>query len=167
LRVVAAAVVGGLALMSVARAGDVNWDNGASNFIWDTSSLNWTGAAWNNAAGNGAIFGATGVGAISVPGPINVNSMNFTVNGYSLTGSGPITFVNGTSTQTTGVVAAPVGVSADIQVPITSAVGFQKIGAGTVLLNNSGNNFATAGIPLDPRGTVVADLLVGRMTMKD
>jgi fibronectin-binding autotransporter adhesin len=143
------------------RAADMNWDNGSSNFLWNTASLNWTGAAWNNAAGDGAIFGATGVGAINVPSPINVNSMNFTVDGYSLNGAGPITFVNGTSTQTTGVVAVGTASTAQISVPISSSVGFQKLGAGTLVLNNSGNNFITTGIPLDSRGTVVADLLVG------
>ena len=66
---------------------DVNWDNGSTNFLWNTSSLNWTTAAWNNANGNGAIFGATGVGEIQLPGPINVNSLNFTVDGYTLNGS--------------------------------------------------------------------------------
>ena len=111
--------------MPSAHAADVNWDNGSGNFSWDTTSLNWTGAAWNNAGGDGAIFGATGVGAINVPGPINVNSMNFTTSGYTLNGAGPFTFVNGTSTQTTGVINTPTGVSAQINVPINSAVGFR------------------------------------------
>src|SRR5438045_2105061 len=100
----AAAILAVASFVGSSRAADVNWDNGSGNFIWDTSSLNWTGAAWNNSAGDGAIFGATGVGAISVPGPINVNSLNFTVDGYSLNGTGPLNFVNGTSTQTTAVV---------------------------------------------------------------
>src|SRR5689334_13468600 len=60
------------------RAADVSWDNGSSNMAWDTSSVNWTGAAWNNAAGDGAVFGAVGAGAINLPGAINVDSMNFT-----------------------------------------------------------------------------------------
>src|SRR5687768_4479954 len=59
------------------HAADVSWDNGSSNSLWDTTSVNWSGAAWNNANGDGAIYGATGVGAINLPGPINVNSLNF------------------------------------------------------------------------------------------
>src|SRR5688572_4863713 len=74
------------------RAADVSWDNGSGNFAWDTTSLNWAGAAWNNAAGDGAVFGPAGAGAIDLPGPINVNSMNFTAGGYTLNGSGPFTF---------------------------------------------------------------------------
>src|SRR5687767_12377252 len=119
------------------RAADVNWDNGSGNSLWDTSSLNWSGAAWNNANGDGAIFGATGVGAISLPGPINVNSLNFTVDGYSLIGTGPINFVPGTSTQTSGVVNVAASSSATINPTINSTVGFQKIGAGTLTLNGS------------------------------
>ena len=142
------------------HAADVSWDNGSSNSIWDTTSLNWSGAAWSNAAGDGALFGATGAGAISVPGPINVNSMHFTAPGYSLNGAGPFTFVDGTSTQTTGVVTVESGASAQINVPINSAVGFQKIGAGTLVLGGSGSSF-TGAIPLNPRGTLVADVLVG------
>ena len=72
-RVTLAAIAAGSGAASL-RAADVSWDNGSSNFVWDTSSLNWTGAAWNNAAGNGAIFGFPGVGAISVPGILSVTT---------------------------------------------------------------------------------------------
>ena len=104
------------------RAADVSWDNGSSNFAWDTSSLNWSGAAWNNTTGDGAIFGATGVGAINLPGPINVNSINFTVDGYTLNGAGPLNFVPGTSTQTSGVVNVAAS-SATINPTINSTSG--------------------------------------------
>src|SRR5262245_40875192 len=87
-------------LPSPIRAGDKTWNNGDGNFLWDTTSLNWTGTAWNNAAGDGAIFNLTGAGAVDVSSTINVNSLNFTVNGYSLNGTGSLNFVNGTSTQT-------------------------------------------------------------------
>jgi autotransporter-associated beta strand protein len=139
-------------------AADVTWD-GATNFSWDTASPNWNGAAWNNAAGNGAIFGATGAGAISVPGAIDVNSMNFTANGYTLNGSGPFTFVDGISTQTTGVVNVGAGLSVQINVPINSAVGFQKIGPGVLELSAPGSY--TAGVPLDGRAVTTAGLLIG------
>src|SRR5262245_54903473 len=63
---------------ALALAGDKTWDNGAGTFIWNTADLNWTGTAWNNAAGDGAIFGVTGAGTINVPAGIFVNSFNFT-----------------------------------------------------------------------------------------
>jgi hypothetical protein len=145
-----------------ARAGDVTWNNGSSNFLWDTTSLNWSGSAWNNAAGDGAIFGATGVGAISLPGPINVNSLNFTVGGYSLNGTGPLSIANGTSTQTTGVANVASGATATINVPVYSSLGFQKIGGGTLELTAPGSFYG--GIGLDARSVLQADLLVGGFT---
>jgi autotransporter-associated beta strand protein len=142
-----------------ARGADVTWDNGSANFLWDTTSLNWTGAAWNNANGDGAIFGATGVGAINVTTPVNVNSMNFNVDGYSLSGS-DITFVNGVSTQTTGVVNVATSCNATINNKIISNVGFQKIGSGTLNLNGS-NGPIVGNVGLDGRSTLQADVLVG------
>lgn len=145
---------------SSAFAADVMWDNGSLNFLWDTTSANWNGAAWNNASGNGAIFGATGVGAITVNEPISVNSLHFTADGYTLNGPGSLTIANGTSTQTTGVVNVGTGVSAAFNVGVTSALGFQKIGGGTLTLNNA-CNFTSPGVFIDPRGNLRADLLVG------
>lgn len=140
-------------------AADVTWDNGSTDFLWNTSSLNWTGAAWNNAAGDGAIFGANGVGAISVPGAINVNSMSFLVDGYKLDGAGSITFVDGVSTWTTGVINVATLATAQVNVPLHSALGFQKIGPGVLELTAPGS--FTGYVPLDARGTTGAGLLVG------
>ncbi len=156
---VAIAAVALVAGSSVVPAGDVTWDNGTSNFQWDTSSVNWTGAVWNNANGDGAIFGPIGVGSLNLAGPINVNSLNFTVDGYSLTGAGPLNFVNGVSTQTTGVANVAPGATAKIHVPINSAVGFQKIGAGTLELNGPGSY--TGAYPIDSRANWTAGLLIG------
>jgi fibronectin-binding autotransporter adhesin len=142
-----------------ARAGDVTWTNGSSNSQWDMSSLNWNTGAWNNAAGDGAIFNATGVGPINVTGPINVNSLNFTVDGYSLTGTGPINIVSGSSTQTTRVVNVAAAATAEIFVPVNTLLGFQKIGPGTLELNAPGSYYGAIG--LDSRNTLKADLLIG------
>ncbi len=149
---------------SPAFAADVTWDNGSSNFEWDTSSLNWMGAAWNNAAGDGAIFGATGVGGINVAGPINVNSLNFLADGYAFNGTGSLDIVDGLSTQTTAVVNVAPGATAKINIPVNSTLGFQKIGTGVLELNAPVN--ITGGIPLTlnpygPLGIIRTDLLVG------
>ena len=120
-----------------ARAGDVNWDNGSTISSGTPPALTGPATVWNNASGDGAIFGATGVGAINLTGPINVNSLNFTVDGYTLNGTGPINFVPGTSTQTSGVVNVEPTFSATINPTINSIVGFQKIGGGTLTLNGS------------------------------
>jgi autotransporter-associated beta strand protein len=68
--------------------------------------------------------------------------------------------VNGTSTQTTGVVNVPTSSSATINSTINSAVGFQKIGSGTLTLGGSGSSF-TGGTSLDGRATLQADVIVG------
>ncbi|HUN80867.1 MAG TPA: hypothetical protein VMV81_05080, partial [Phycisphaerae bacterium] len=145
-------------MQRAAYASDVTWTNGSANFQWDTSSLNWNTGAWNNANGDGAIFNATGAGSLSLMGPINVNSLNFTVDGYALNGVGPLNIVNGSSTQTTGVVNVTTG-TAKVNVPINSSLGFQKIGNG--ILELSASNSFSGGIGLDGRNTLVADLLVG------
>ncbi len=148
-----------LALCPAAFAGDQTWDNGSGNFTWDATSLNWSGTTWSNAAGDGAIFGPTGVGAIAVPAGISVNSFDISADGYSFTGPGPFTFVNGTSTQTTGVVNVAAGATAQFAVPINSAVGFQKIGPGTLVLSGAGNY--TGAIPVTGNGLLRADVLIG------
>jgi len=145
---------------SSALAGDVTWDNGSSNGLWDTTSLNWGGAAWNNGNGDGAIFDATGAGAIDIMGPIALNSLNFTADGYVLSGTGSLNIVAGTSTQTTGVVNVAAGATAKINVGVNSSLGFQKIGAGTLELS-APSNFTGPGIPLTSNGLLRADLIVG------
>ena len=86
------------------RAADVTWNNGAGTSLWNLTDMNWNTGVWNNANGDGAIFDATGAGAINVTSPINVDSLNLIASGYSFNGTGPLTFVNGTSTLgTTGM----------------------------------------------------------------
>jgi hypothetical protein len=54
-----------LAGASVVTGADHVWTNGAADFVWDGSSANWTSpTSWVN--GNDAIFGASGIGSISV-----------------------------------------------------------------------------------------------------
>src|SRR6201995_3236466 len=113
------------------RAADVSWDNGAATSNWNTSDVNWSGSAWNNGNGAGAIFSSTGAGAINVNAPINVNSLNFMVNGYTLGGTGPLTFVNGTSTLGTGFISVNPNRTAVISTPINSSLGLLKFGGGT------------------------------------
>src|SRR5262249_54053689 len=109
------------------------------------------------------IFNATGAGTINVSQPINVDSLNFTVDGYSLNGTGPLSFVAGSSTQTTGVVNVAAASNAAINIPINNAVGFQKIGLGTLTLNSAGNSF-TGGYPMTNNGNLRADVIVGAST---
>jgi len=131
------------------RAGDVTWDNGAATSSWNISDVNWSGSAWNNANGDGATFSSTGAGAINVNAPINVNSLNFMVNGYNLGGTGPLTFVDGSSTLGTGFISVNPNRTAVISTPISSSLGLLKFGGGTLQLSGpitfSGQGFPLAG----------------------
>lgn len=149
----------GAVLPGVGLAADVTWTNAAANFLWDTLSPNWSIGAWNNAAGDGAVFDAAGVGELTLPGAINVDSLTFAVDGYKLSGTGLLTFVSGFSSATTGVASVAFGVNAQINTPIVSAVGFQKIGPGTLEIAGAGNY--TGGISVTNNGIVRADVLVG------
>jgi autotransporter-associated beta strand protein len=126
--------------------------------VWDTTSLNWGGLAWNSAAGDGAIFGAAGIGAISMPGPIGARSLNFTVGGYSIAGPGPLSLSNaGASTLAAGAINVDtIGNVATINTPIISSVGMRKLGSGTLEL--SAMNSIGGTIPL--AGYVSANVLV-------
>lgn len=137
---------------------DAFWDNGSANFQWDATSLNWTGNAWSN-AGDGAVFGPVGVGTINVMGPISVDSLHFTADGYELNGAGSLNIVAGSSTQTSGVVNVATG-TAKINVPVNSSLGFQKIGAGTLELS-APSDFTGPGVPLTLNGKLRADFIIG------
>ena len=83
--------------------------------------------------GDGA-FGATGVGAINVTTPINVDSIGFTASGYALNGSSPINLVLGTSSLGTGKIFVDTGLTETINTPINSSLGLSKFAPGTLEL---------------------------------
>ena len=139
------------------RAVDVTWNNETGNFLWDTVSLNWTGMPWNNIAGNGAIFAATGAGAINVASAINVNSLTFNANGYTLGGAGSLTFVAGTSTAGTGAISVPLGITATINTAINSSLGLLKFGAGVLELGGP-MTFSGNGLFITPRNGLPTDI---------
>jgi hypothetical protein len=113
-------------------AGDKTWDNGSTDGLWNTSSLNWTGAAWSN-AGDAAIFGGLGQGTITLPGAINVRSFNVTSGNYTLSGAGGLTIVEtGTGTAAPSSILVGLGNSLTINTPLTSSIGLYKDGAGTL-----------------------------------
>ena len=146
-------------------AADVTWNNGAGTSLWNLTDLNWNTGVWNNANGDGAIFDATGAGAINVTSPVNVDSLSLIAHGYSFNGTGPLTFVDGTSTLATGITPARINVDTHFDVtintPINSSVGPAKVGGGTLRLAGpmtfSGLGYsATSGNNLIP-----VDLYVG------
>ena len=112
-------------------AADVTWNNADGTSLWNLTDMNWSTGVWNNANGDRAIFDATGAGAINVTAPINIDSLNLIASGYSLNGTGPLTFVNGTGTLATGTINVDTHFDVTINTPINSSVGPAKVGGGT------------------------------------
>ena len=170
-----AALVAAMALAAAhpAHAADVIWTNGSGSFAWNATHQNWGSGAWNNAIGNEAVFGYSGIGAINVdPAGVKVSSINFQADGYALNG-GPINFVPGGGSlsfaygikganYTAGVISTDPGVTASIGSAINTSVGLIKAGAGTLQLSGpvtfSGSGAFYAISPTGP--AIVNDLVV-------
>lgn len=147
-----------LALLSAAgipagHAADVTWNNSTGSFAWNASDANWSGGLWNSAAGDGAVFGPAGAGAITVASPVSLSSLNFGANGYTLGGPGAINFVAGSSSAGTGWVNVDPGVTARINTAVNSSLGFIKGGGGTLELSGP-LNLGGSGIPYAVGGAV-------------
>ncbi len=77
-----------LALVASGALGaTLTWDNGAADGLWNTTSNNW-GALWNNATPDSAIFGATGVGTVTLGEATTVGDITFNTAGYTIAGGG-------------------------------------------------------------------------------
>ncbi len=82
-----------IALGGTMEAATKTWDNGSADFAWNTSSTNWTPSNWAN--GDEAVFGATGVGTITVDaGGVIATNLTFNTAGYTI-GGGTITLDTG------------------------------------------------------------------------
>ena len=129
----------------LAQAASQTWTNSASDLLWNTSSLDWTGAAWTN--NNDAVFGATGVGSIAVASGVIVNDIAFNTAGYTLTGN--LMLANDQASTFTATQNATI--SAIIANNTAGASSLTKAGANTLTL--SGANTYSGGTTLNA-GTV-------------
>ncbi|MEI6198163.1 MAG: hypothetical protein WCS42_27920, partial [Verrucomicrobiota bacterium] len=103
-----------------AHAASQTWDNGSSNYSWNTSSTNWGGTVWT--AGNDAVFGATGVGTITVSGTQTIGTGSDT----------PLTFNTAGYTLANGTLALPgAGNTSTLAVNANATIASQLSGAGT------------------------------------
>ena len=143
--IIATSVLALIALPStagVALANSQTWNNGSGDFTWNTSSTNWSGAAWTG--GNDAILGATGVGTITVSGTQTIGTgsdtpLTFNSAGYTLTG-GILLFPGAGNTSTLAVNA-----SATITALVASGGTVVESGNGTLTLNPGAGNTNTIG----------------------
>ena len=81
----ASAIAALLALPAV-QAAPLTWDNGAANANWNTTDLNWTSPVtpWSNATPDDAVFGATGVGTVTLTEAITAGSITINTAGYTI-----------------------------------------------------------------------------------
>jgi len=107
------------------------WNNAAGDFLWNTNSTNWGGAVWT--PGADAVFGATGVGTVTVSGTQtladSLTALDFDAVGYKLMGG---------TLSLPGNSGFNVNADAEIASVITGTGNLIKSGAGTLTL--TGNN---------------------------
>lgn len=151
-----------------AYADTLTWDNVAATGSWNTTDLNWTGAAtWNNATPDDAVFGATGVGTVTLTEAITAGSITFNTAGYTIdTSTFGLTLNTGITANESATIQSGVGGSiilgADndwsvassrtltVSSPISGGFGITKSGAGTLTLSGantySGGTTLSAGV---------------------
>lgn len=113
-----------------AHAATQTWTRSANDALWNTSATNWSGLAWT--AGNDALFGSTGAGAITVDGTQSVGDLTFNAAGYSLSG-GTLSFAKTTNTINA---ATNVTISSGLSAAFgTTNATINKSGAGQLTLN--------------------------------
>jgi len=122
---------------------------------WSASGTNWTdstGTATQGWNGSVAVFGGSSGGNVSVAGAQSFDTLQFSTNGYNLTG-GNLAFSPASGTQ--GTLNTDAGISAAIATTIVDGSGTSllKVGGGTLTL--SGSNTYSGGTTV-AEGTLVA-----------
>ncbi len=110
--------------VAAAVARDVIWDNGAATGNWNTGDANWSGATWNNALLDNAIFGATGIGTVTLTQSVTAGNILFNNPGYTITG-------NSLNLSSSTITAAA---DATIASVLAGSTGMTKSGAGMLTL---------------------------------
>jgi fibronectin-binding autotransporter adhesin len=134
------AVTGGTTL-----GGAGTWDNvGLSNW-WDGVGV--VQSQWNSVNGDVARFGGTpGTGAVVIGAGVNANGLVFSTGGYTLSGA-TLTLDDPNATLLKPLVQVTnLADTATISAVLAGTVGFEKTGAGTLVL--SGANTISGGITL-------------------
>ncbi|MCW1924456.1 autotransporter-associated beta strand repeat-containing protein [Luteolibacter arcticus] len=141
------------------HAAALTWSAGV-NSNWDTSTANWTGSTWSNAAPDQATFAATGIGTVTLTTAITANKLTFDNAGYTVAGN-TLTLAGATPT-------IQANVDATISSVLAGSAGLVKSGSGQVTL--SGANTFTGGTTLSAGTIKVAAnnaLASGSITLND
>jgi autotransporter-associated beta strand protein len=151
------ATVAGLADSAPAVAANNTWTNAAANLTWNTTSANWSSpTVWNNANVDSAVFGATGVGTITLQDPITARAVQFDTAGYTLSGTGAnvLTLATGGG-GSLGVGEVQANANATIAAAIAGTVGLTKTGSGVLTL--TGQNTFTGGTTVNAGTLQIGD----------
>ncbi len=109
------------------RAADNTWNNGSTDFLWNTTSLNWASpTAWVD--GDNAIFNATGAGTVNLGAVITAQNLTFNAGGYVINGGGNALTLAGTTPTITA------NASNSIAASITGTVGLTLQGTSVSTL---------------------------------
>ena len=127
-----------LACVGSGYADTLTWNNGASTGNWNTSDANWTGDTWDNSVPDSAIFGATGVGTVTLNTGISVDDITFDAVGYTVAGN-TLTILGGGS-----VITA----NADASIG-SNIAGGNLVKQGSATLSLSGSNSYNNGTVID------------------
>lgn len=149
---------------------NVSW-TGEDGDLWDTSTTNWNGSAWNNTPNDTAIFGAAGTaGDVEVNAAVDVGGLTFNTTGYRIADDeAPAGSVNFAAA---GEIFADTNVEATLDASLTGSANVSKTGAGTVIISENaasgytgtmtvGNGDANSDGTLDVSGSFGGNLTVG------
>ena len=142
-----------------ASSATLTWDNATSTGNWATDA-NWTGAIWNSATPDDAVFDATGVGSVNVNGIIKAKSVTVKSPGYTIANGGGTLQVNGAFTNN-----ADLTLSALLAGSLTNASGNLIIAAletntGFTVINGGMVSIATgSGLYNGPSAVTTASLV--------
>ena len=90
------------------------WNNASTDFLWNTTSVNWTSPTiWAN--GDDAIFGAIGAGTVSLSTPITAHNVTINSADYTFASSGGSTLTLNGTTPTVTVGASNVTFALSVQ----------------------------------------------------
>ena len=129
-------------VLSVFAAPINTWNNASTDSLWNGTSANWTlPTTWVD--DNDAIFGATGIGAVTVSTSVAAHNLTFNSAGYTIGGNaGTVLTLNG-STPTVTVNAA--GANIPLNLPIVGTQGLTINGTSTSALTLGGSNTFSGG----------------------
>jgi len=147
----ASTILGGIAAFTSPVFADQYWDGGgpANNNVVNGGSGTWSsaGTTWTDGGGTAnttwtsgtGIFQGTG-GIVTVQGAQSFNNLQFTGNGYTLSGTGSLNLAPASGSVSAIDVAS--GATTTISTAVTGTAGLRKTGDGILTLRNVGNNYS-------------------------